>query len=128
MLSKFSTIGDEISYIFFDSKKTIVYPNIFYKANYFIQHGAERVNFSERFRELIDKTFAFNIPNFEIFCSIYFNQLKIVSDFNIFNFFLDKKNDQSFKYLEKTFFNIYCLHLKLLIVSINSIFSPNKIH
>ena len=87
MLSKFSTIGNEINDIFFDIKKMIVYPKIFYKANDLIQHGPERVNFGESFREFVDKLFAFYILHFEIFFPIYFNQLKIASDFLIFNFF-----------------------------------------
>ena len=73
MLSKFSTIGDEINNIFFDTKKTIAYPNIFYKANDFIQHGPECVSFGECFRELIGKPFAFHILNFEICFHISFN-------------------------------------------------------
>ena len=87
MLSKFSTIGNEINDIFFDIKKMIVYPKIFYKANDLIQHGPERVNFGESFREFVDQLFAFYILHFEIFFRIYFNQLKIASDFLIFNFF-----------------------------------------
>ena len=73
MLSKFSTIGDEINDIYFDTKKAIAYPNIFYKANDFIQHGIECVSFGESFRELIGKPFAFYIFIFEIFFHISFN-------------------------------------------------------
>ena len=90
----------------------MVYLNVFYKANDFIQHGPERVNFGESFKELADKPFAFYILYFEILIRIYFNNLKFASDFVVFNYFNNFNATQSFRYLENFFYNIYCMHLK----------------
>ena len=126
MLSNFLTYGENINELFQNFKNSIVYFNIYYKANDFINHGPHLVNFGESFKELVDQPFAFYVLYFEIFVRIYVNQLKIVSDFIVFNYYRDN-DKQSFRHLEKVFYNVYCIHLKKLINDINSIMKPNII-
>ena len=101
--------------------RDLLFIQTIFKASDFIEHGPERVNFGESFRELIDKPFALYALNFEIFFRIYFNQLKYVCDFIVFIYFFGNDTNKNLRFLEKTIFNIYCLHLKKLIREINSI-------
>ena len=128
MVSNFLTDGEDMIDIFRDVKKSIVYLNIFYKANDFIEHGPERISFGKSFRELVDKAFALDILNFEILIRIYFNQLKYVSDFIVFNYLFDNNNtNRNIRSFEKTFYNVYCLHLKKSINKISFIMKTNVI-
>ena len=126
-LSSYLTSDLNINDIFRAVKKQIVYANIFYKASDFIEHGPKRVNIGEVFRELIDKPFALYVLNFEVFFRIYFNHFKVVNDFLVFNYYYDNDCGKNYKYLKKTLFNMYCMHLKKAIFEINCLMSAEKI-
>ena len=70
MISTYLTHDDNVNELFQDDEKTMAYLNIFCKANDFIQHWPERVNFGESFKELVDKPFASYILYFEILIRI----------------------------------------------------------
>ena len=51
----------------------------------------------------------------------------MVSDFVVFNSYNNNSDcPENFRHLEKTFFNIYCLHLKKLIMEFNNMFVAEK--
>ena len=124
--SSFLTADFDINKIFSEVKKSIAYVNVFYKTSDFIHHGPERVKFGETFRELIDKRFALYVLYFEVSFRMYFNELKSETDFLIFTYFFDRKNDDC-RPINKTLFNIYCMHLKKLSVELNSNILAEKI-
>ena len=98
MLARFLTYDKDINEIFLNVKKSLVYLNIYYKTSNCINHGLEYVNFGECFRKRVDKPFAFYVL-YHI-CSNFFNQLKFVSDFIVFNYY-SNDDKQSFRHLQK---------------------------
>ena len=127
MLARFLTYNKDINEIFLNIKQILVYLNIYYKTSNCINHGLEYVIFGECFRERVDKLFAFYVLYHEILARIFFNQLKFVSDFIVFNYY-SNDDKQSFKHLQKILYNIYCFHIKKLIKKINSVIKSNTFH
>ena len=65
--------------------------NILYKTSYFISHGPKSNNYGEMICELINNPFALYVFYLEIFCHVYFNLLKDVTEIIMFNYFAQEK-------------------------------------
>ena len=121
-------IGSHICSIFSDVKTKFVHLNVYYKASDFINHGPECVNFGALFEDLVDKLFFCFVEYNQIFVRIFFNQMKLISDFITFNYFRDVVDVKAGRALEKTLMNIYCLHLNFLLKNVNSILKTKSLN
>ena len=118
----------DISSVFCNIKNKHIDLNVYYKASDFINHGPECVNFGAVFKDLIDKPFARFVEYSQIFVRIFLNQMKLISDFIIFNYFRDYSDRRSQRSLEKILMNTYCLHLKCLMENVNSILKTDSVN
>ena len=126
MLRYWEVLDKDSSRIYSNKKTRFAHLNVYYKTSDFIKHGPENNNYGESFKDLIDKPFACFIHFNQIFVRVFLNQLKLVSNFVIHNYH-ESSDKQSFNVLEKTLFDIYCLHLKFLIKNINGILKTQGI-
>ena len=121
---------NEVRALFEAVKTSSVYPNTFYKMSDFMEHGPHFVNNGELFSNLIDKPFSLYVFYFEIFFRVYFNSLKSIADFIIFNYYsrerLEKKlAKEDHDGVKQSVLNIYCLALKKLKSNLNCQIKPD---
>ena len=121
---------NEVRALFETAKTSFVYPNIFYKTSDFIEHGPRCVNYSELFSDLIDKPFLLYVFYLEIFFRVFFNSLKSITDFIIFNYYsrerLEKKlAKEDHDGVRQSILNIYYLALKKLKFNLNCQIKPD---
>ena len=130
-LSSCKVSGLEVDSLFETIKTSIVHLNVYYKTSDFINHLPNE-NYDEIFNDLISRSFLLYVFYFEIFCRVYFNSLKVITNVIVFNYYsfvrLEKKlSKEDRDGVKHCILNIYCISLKKLVRELNAEIDPDRL-
>ena len=119
-LFSYNCLMFEVYSLFEQVQTSDVHLNIFDRTSYFISHGPKSNNYGEIFCELINNPFALYISYLEIFCRVYFNLLKDVTEIVMFNYFAQEKvtvkmNVNKRASAHRVLINCYCMSARKLL-------------